>query len=236
MTMLDLKDTLASVPLDDQGRQEMFEAEVRKRDVEPEVFDVQTPLMETMPVRNVRVSILGQNQKDDPFYVTAHHDCVKAGRGVVDNWSGVVALLELIDRLNDRPLNRPVRLMSFAYEEAGPYGCCVGSDHFLRFNCNEMVFANINLECLGPSPLHFWTYDAALVPGDVPESPYWGMPSDAARFHQHGHPSIVFDGISASPGQIIHTARDNIDAIDMDRYRKSLDQLEGYLRYLDSEG
>ena len=231
--MNDLKHTLASAPLDDGERQAAFEAELRQRGMAPEIIEIVTRGGETLPAANVRVSVPGRSQLDQPVYVTAHHDCVKAGRGIVDNWSGVVALVELAERFLQYPLNRPVRLVSFAYEETGPYGFAIGSEHYLRVHCRDSAFANVNLECLGPSPLHYWTYDARLTPAGIPESRFWGVPSDAVRFQQYGHPSITFDGISACSRQVIHTQWDNIDAIDMDHYRRSLDQIEVYLRILD---
>lgn len=68
--MLHLQDTLASAPLDDRDRQAALEAEFRKRDLAPEIFEIETPNRKTLPVANVRVTVPGHNQDDEPIYLS----------------------------------------------------------------------------------------------------------------------------------------------------------------------
>lgn len=181
---------------------------------------------------NIEVALPG-DRRLAPIYLTAHHDHVPTGHGVVDNWSGVVALVQLFERFQRVPLLRPAVLVSFALEEPG----AIGSEHFVKQLGDRTVHANVNLECLGPGPLHYTTYGdpSGLTPLGIPKAPYHDLLSDARSFYRiGGHRAIGFDGIAGVRRRIIHTVNDTIEAINMDHYTHSLDQIEAYVRQLDS--
>lgn len=98
-------------------------------------FDVTTPTYEastedseeesdsgSAPVRNV----IAQTRTGDPANVVmigAHLDSVREGPGIVDNGSGVAALLEIATRLGaDAPTQNSVRFAFFGSEEEGALG------------------------------------------------------------------------------------------------------------------
>ena len=229
-------DLLSSAPETDAERERRVFTEFLQRDAEPQKLAIQDVFGKRLSQCNIEVTVPGKIPRP-PIYLTAHHDHDPRGTGVVDNWSGVVALIALYDRFVAVPLQRPLVLVSFALEEFGEYGSTVGSRHYVQRLLDQAVHANVNLECLGPGPVHYWTYEdtGIPVPRNVPQANYHGLPSDARSFYDIlDCPAIVFDGIAAISDNIIHTARDTIDAIDRQHYERSLDQIENYVRMLDS--
>ena len=231
-----LRDLLAAAPRTNSQRGEWALDEFRRRGGQPRRLDLCSPAGTPMAEFNIEVTVPSDLELL-PVYVTAHHDHVAIGDGVVDNWSGVVAMFQLYERFRSQPLRRPLVLLSFACEEGSPYGLLYGSRCYVAALAGSAVLANVNLECLGPGPLHYWTYahDPIPKPAAIPEAPYRGCPSDARSFHSVGSSAIVFDGIAARTDRIVHTERDRIEAIDMQYYERSLDQIEQYLRLLDRQ-
>ena len=231
--MARLSDLLAAAPHKNDLREQWVYDEFERRNAFPIRFPVERFLGKPLKENNIVVLIEGSDELS-PIYLTAHHDHEGSGNGIVDNWSGVVALIELHGRFSTRRLRRPLVLVSFALEETRT----MGSSYFVRQLGDSPVHANVNLECLGPGPLHYVAYGDAddLAPREIPQAPYENVLSDARSFHEiGGHRAIGFDGIAAVKEPMIHTKRDTIDAIDMDHYARSLDQIEAYLRSLDSQ-
>lgn len=230
--MTQLRDLLAAAPHKNALREVWVYHEFEQQNASPRRLPVENFFGKPLKASNVMVSIQGSDHLP-PIYLTAHHDHEGSGAGVVDNWSGVVALIELYERFSVRSISRPLIFVSFALEELG----AIGSSYFVRQLGDSPVHANVNLECLGPGPMHCWTYREGVLPlpAEVPRARYDDIVSDAQSFHEiAGCPTIIFDGIAAVSARIIHTERDTIDAIDMQHYLRSLDQIEDYVRDLDS--
>lgn len=241
-TINDLRDSLAEPPTTFWGRSTWI------YDKFSELGEVTTTEVtrhggEVIPeARNVEFEVVGLQPTLEKIYVTAHHDFVPVmvdgelqGKGVVDNWSSVIALHVLSQQLLLAPLLRSVVFVSFDLEEPSQYGIRVGSESYVS-KLASPIHANVNLECLGVGPLTHWTYDRWLADVQTESSRFCGMPSDSSSFSQHGLPSMVFDGIGSvlnPKPDVIHSRDDNIDAIDLDVYEQSLQHILDYLGHLD---
>ncbi len=233
----ELRNQLASAPATYVEREQHVVEGFEQRGATPRRRPIRDCRGNLLDACNIEVTIPGDSELP-PIYLTAHHDHVPAGHGVVDNWSGVVALFNLFERFRSDPLGCPLILVSFALEEYNRGRSLTGSRHYVRNLDGQPIHANVNLECLGPGPLHYWTYGRSKIAGpiDVPEAHYSDdLVSDAQSFHrQAGCPAIVFDGIAGVRKPIIHTERDRIEAINMNHYARSLVQIEMYVRALAS--
>jgi len=83
--------------------------------------------------------------------VGAHFDCVSAGCGVVDNWSGASLLPSLLESLKKIPRRHTFTFAGFSDEEKG----MIGSRYFVGVLSQEDVeniSAMINIDSVGAGP------------------------------------------------------------------------------------
>ena len=80
----------------------------------------------------------------ETIVVGAHFDKVQQGRGVADNWSGVVVLDALLNLLQTSEPHYTIELVAFAAEEPGLFG----SKAYLKQYQDPLV-AMVNLDTLG---------------------------------------------------------------------------------------
>lgn len=71
-------------------------------------------------VENLVVSIKGASQ--EKIVIGAHYDKATAGCGVIDNWTGVVAMAHLYKSLKNVPLKKTILFVAFGKEENGLAG------------------------------------------------------------------------------------------------------------------
>lgn len=92
--------------------------------------------------RNVICRVEGE--QPDVLVIGAHFDKVQPGRGVADNWSGVVVLDALVRHFQDRTPGITLEFVAFAAEEPGMFG----SKAYLR-QTGRNIIAMLNLDTLG---------------------------------------------------------------------------------------
>src|ERR1051326_8511885 len=178
--------------------------------------------------------------------VGAHFDLVSKGMGVVDNWSGAALLPSLYQSLASKPRRHRIVFIGFAAEEEGLYG----STEYLKKLSNEekaSVRAMINLECLGVSQPKVWATRADkglldaylrvvnalhLLPAAVNVDKVGD--DDSRPFLNAKMPVITIHSIDQESLPILHSARDNLEAIHADDYYAAYRLVGTYLAYLDS--
>jgi Iap family predicted aminopeptidase len=177
--------------------------------------------------------------------VCAHADFKGPGDGIIDNWSGVVAVTNLYQAMLAMQTRNTFHFLVFAGEEDG----LVGSRRYtgaLSQREVSSIDAVINLECLGVGPTavwsnnsdatlqqHFWnTVEAIGLP--AVDGPVPGVNADSTPFAERGVPVITLHSLSQPEQmQLIHSPGDNADNIRMDNYFDSFHLLRAFLTTLD---
>jgi aminopeptidase YwaD len=182
--------------------------------------------------RNVVAELPGKSE--EAVVVSAHHDSVWRGPGVIDNASGVEGVLRLAERFTGGGHARSLVFIVFAAEEIG----CVGSRQY-AFDADvtgelSRLKACVNLDCiahgerfeLNASPPPLLDRIAGLVDElgfrdryDVnlgPASP--GL--DSFAFHEKGVPAA---SISHFPYIEYHTPSDVLELVDEARLSDSVE-------------
>lgn len=177
--------------------------------------------------------------------VGGHLDKVRAGNGIVDDWSGSSMLPSLYQALSAAPRKHTFLFIGFTEEEKG----LVGSKYYVRHAPRGLlrsIRAMVNLECLGMNPPEVWEDHAApfllkdlntvasamriRVPGVDLERV--GR-DDAMSFRKRKTPTITIHSLSQDTVRVLHSRRDNITAEHLDDYYESYRLAAEYLAYLD---
>jgi hypothetical protein len=192
---------------------------------------------------NVICTLPGET--DSVILVGAHTDFVDRGKGVVDNWSGCSMLPALFASLKGAPRRHTFVFAGFTDEEQG----LVGSKfyvHELGKAGLEKMNSVVNLDSLGTGPTKF-EMDRAdrsmaesllriastfKLPINVVNAHKVGL-SDSDSFQDHKIPTINIHSLTQETWPILHTRRDQMDAIRFDDYYDSYLLIRGYLAYLD---
>ncbi|MDR3698915.1 MAG: M28 family peptidase [Candidatus Sulfopaludibacter sp.] len=179
--------------------------------------------------------------------VGGHFDFVDRGTGAVDDWSGVALLPSLYQSLKDRPLRHRFLFIAFAGEEEGLFG----SKQYVRALSKEEktgTRAMINLECLGlttpkvwrsrANPKLFAAYvqaaAAAHIPAEVMDVDKLGD-DDSHPFLNAGIPVLTIHSVTDANAGLLHSAGDNLKAINPRDYYDAYRLAATYLAYLDSK-
>jgi Zn-dependent M28 family amino/carboxypeptidase len=178
--------------------------------------------------------------------VGAHYDHVDVGDGVVDNWSGASLLPSLFQVLKSQPRKHTYVFVAFSGEEKGLVGSEYYAKHLTAAERANME-AMINLDTLGLGPTEVWVShgDKRLVMAlnavaQAVSLPLTGMnvdgvgSSDSESFAKLKIPSLTVHSVTQNTLRVLHSTRDNLDAIRMNDYYDSYRLLAGYLTFLDS--
>lgn len=191
------------------------------------------PLNFQPETQNYEVTVPGLNRSLPPLVFCSHHDYIGSGRGVVDNWTGVLGVLALLQEAIVSPLNHTTIYLWFAEEERGQRGSRYYTDYFLPTRPACVV----NLECLGCQPLAYAeAYTPMAIPAQAPESHYWDTPSDSYNFVKHKIPTVTLDGLSTDDKNFVsplHNTRDTRDAINPTLLRDTYTRIEEFVKVLD---
>lgn len=178
--------------------------------------------------------------------VGAHFDHVKAGDGVVDNWSGASLLPSLLQSTAIAPRKHTYIFVGFTGEEDG----LVGSAAYAKSLTPEeraKIKAMVDIDTLGLSFTRVWVTrsDKQLIRDLAHMSQVLKLSvqemdvdlvgkGDSFSFQPYNIPVITFHSITQDTWPILHTPRDTMSAIHLDDYYDSYKLLVGYLSYLDS--
>ena len=177
--------------------------------------------------------------------VSAHYDKVAAGMGAVDNWSGASLLPSLLQSLVGRPHRLTFVFAGFADEERGLWGSTAYLKS-LKGEEREKLTAEVNIDSVGLGPTKVWVShadkklvmaialvaDALKLPIGAVNADQVGM-SDSRPFQDKKIPTIDFHSITSETLRILHTPRDNLNAIHLSDYEDTYRLLAAYLAYLD---
>jgi aminopeptidase-like protein len=182
---------------------------------------------------------------DSVIVVGAHVDHAAIGRGAVDNWTGAALLPSLFEALHAQPRRHTFLFVGFTAEEVG----LVGSRSFVQHLTGEQrtkVRAMVNVDSLGLSPTKVWHSHAdplltdmlsevaasMQVPLEVMDVEKYGS-ADSESFRDLHIPSITLHSVTLPTMPILHSRRDQLQAVNRDEYYQSFRLLAAYLAYLD---
>jgi Zn-dependent M28 family amino/carboxypeptidase len=179
--------------------------------------------------------------------VGAHFDFIEAGKGIVDDWSGASLLPSLFQTLKAEHRKHTYEFVAFTGEETG----LVGSARFVKeLSTDEKarLRAFVNLECLGLTPAKVWVHRSTptLVSllADVASAlkiPLQGInvdrvgDDDTHPFSDKKIPVISIHSVTQEAFAILHSGRDNVDAIHPNDYYDAYRLVAFYLTYLDAK-
>jgi putative aminopeptidase FrvX len=196
-------------------------------------------------LHNVVCVLPGKNPQQ--IVVGAHFDHVEMGMGVADNWTGASLLPSFYEGLKSKPRQHTLVFVGFADEEKG----MVGSKHYveqLKPEEREQIDAMVNMDSLGLEKTKIWVTAAAPVlvklaaavaasgGFEIKGSNVDGVGStDSESFRAKDVPAITFHSIVTENLRVLHSVRDNKEAIKQTDLYESYRFLTAYLAVLDAQ-
>jgi Iap family predicted aminopeptidase len=185
---------------------------------------------------------------DSVIIVGAHFDFRGDGQGVADNWSGAALLPSLFEGLAALPRRHTFKFVGFTEEEKG----LVGSKFYAKKLTREQILrtrAMVNLDTLGLSTTRVWLSraDSKLshlldlvaqtlnLPVHALNMDQLGSTTDSEPFRQRRIPSITLHSVTPETRPILHTARDDWNAVRIEDYYETYRLVNHYLALLDTQ-
>lgn len=186
----------------------------------------------TRTSHNLVVTLPGEIE-DEIICFSGHYDSVRHSKGVYDNATGALAILDFLAHFSQ---NKPKRTLKFIWcgtEERG----LIGAAAYVKAHEEsiEKYKLNINLDMLGV----VLGKDVACVTGEEAVTHYIDFvakelnfpirtttgvyPSDSTPFADGGVPAITFARGAAGGGAEIHSKKDVIDFISVESFNKTVD-------------
>ena len=200
--------------------------------------------LERMVPPNVICVLPGTTQ--EVIVVGAHTDHVDSfGGGVVDNWTGASLLPSLLYSLSGQSRRHTFVFVGFAAEEKGLVGSAYYAEH-LTPEQRTRVEAMVNMDSLGLTPTKVWAThaDKALLDDLASVASANGLPiaavnveglgtADSESFARYQIPRITLHSVTQETWPILHSVRDQLNAVNMKDYYDSYHLIAAYLAYLD---
>ena len=194
---------------------------------------------------NVICVLPGETQ--EVIVVGAHTDHVDSfGDGVVDNWTGASLLPSLLYSLSERSRRHTFVFVGFAAEEEGLVGSAYYAEH-LTPEQRTRVEAMVNMDSLGLGPTEVWAThaDKTLLDALAPMAAATELPvsvmnvdnlgtADSESFARYQIPRITLHSVTQETWPILHSVRDQLNAVKMKDYYDSYHLIAAYLAYLDN--
>jgi Zn-dependent M28 family amino/carboxypeptidase len=184
---------------------------------------------------------------ESQIVVGAHYDHVDFGEGVVDNWSGASLLPSLYQSLKSDPRHHTFVFVSFSGEEKG----LVGSRFYVATLPKESlsrIQAMVTMDTLALGPTAVWVSrsDKDLVQALNTTAYSLKLPlkgvnvekvgqSDEEPFIERHVRTITIHSLTQETLSILHSPRDNYDAVHFDDYYQSYRLIAAYLAFLDQD-
>lgn len=206
------------------------------------------PDLTEQPIHGWEPNVICTQEGESPsaIVVGGHFDADGHGMGAVDDWSGASLLPSLYQSLRKKPRRHRFIFVGFSAEEAGLRG---SSTYVKRLSKEDraLVRAMVNLECLGLTPPKVWVDRAdkklldayALVANALHVQPA-GVnvgkvgDDDSHPFLDAKVPVITIHSVTQETFGILHSARDQLQAINPQDYYDTYRLVATYLAYLDS--
>ena len=193
--------------------------------------------------QNIICTLAGTTQT--VLIVSAHVDHVYRGDGAVDDWSGASLLPSLYEALKSTPRKHTMQFIGFAEEELGLLGSGFHVAHMTREQ-RESISAVVNLECLGLSSTEVWVHvaDKSLLSdldrlSGAMHAPLAGVDiqkvgnDDTQPFRAKKIPTITIHSLTQATLPILHSNKDKLSAVDVDRLYESYRLIAEYLALID---
>ena len=177
--------------------------------------------------------------------VSAHFDHAEAGSGAVDDWSGASLLPSLYEALRSDPRKHTFQFIGFSDEEAGLVGSQYHVHHLNREQLNA-IKAVVNLECLGLSSPEVWVHvaDPVLLGylGQLSRAAQTPVPGvdiqkvgddDTQPFRDKKVPTITIHSLTQATLPILHSKKDQLAAVNLERLYESFHFVARYLAVID---
>jgi putative aminopeptidase FrvX len=194
---------------------------------------------------NVICTLPGRSRST--IIVGAHFDHVPKGDGIVDNWSGAALLPSLYESLRSIPREHTYIFVSFTDEEKGFWGSSYYAEQLTEDEVGR-IRGMINMDTLGLGPTKLWVRksDPALVRQVAEVASEMKLPlaemnvddfgdSDGRPFRERKIPTITFHSVTLENLGILHSNKDNLEAVKLDDYYDSYKLIAACLAALDSE-
>lgn len=168
-----------------------------------------------------------QGKSESKIVVGAHFDKVSVGKGVADNWSGVVLIDALMQDFKHAATQYTIDFVAFAEEEEGLYG----SKEYVA-QLDTPVVAMINLDTIGLTDLVIDGKSddtlACQVQAIASEMSikvtrkYWkDISSDWERFADEDIPAVGLHSVTRKTLRRIHHRRDKPGNVSLDHMDKA---------------
>ncbi|MCX5685529.1 MAG: DUF4910 domain-containing protein [Planctomycetota bacterium] len=203
---------------------------------------------QSIPLReaggNVMATLPGETLQT--IVVGAHLDHSPVGTGAIDNWTGIVCMVNLGRALSRTTPHHTLVFVGFDLEERGQ----AGSRWYLSQLTAEQkrrTVAMVNLECLGISTMKVWLTGSAdaleQLARTVAEKEkqkldfrqLLGVSADADSFMAAGIASITFDSLEKADFALIDSPKDQPEAIHPDRLDEQYRFILKFLQALDEQ-
>ncbi|MGA2003402.1 MAG: M28 family peptidase [Terriglobales bacterium] len=185
-------------------------------------------------------------ESDEVIIVGAHTDkVVRAGDGVVDNWTGAALLPSLLFSLSAEKRHHTFIFVGFTLEEKG----LVGSEYYvehLSADRRARIEAMVNMDSLGLSPTKVWAshadkvlLDALMAVSAASKLPVSTMnvdnlgTTDSESFAAYHIPRVTLHSVTSETIGVLHSPSDTLATVRMDDYYDSYRLIAEYLAYLD---
>ena len=181
---------------------------------------------------NVVSTIEGTDLKDEVIVFSAHYDSVPYSKGIWDNGTGSVTIMELMHYFKEKGTRRTMKFVWCGSEEIGLVGSreyCKAHEEDMKnyiFNINfDMTGVTIGYEhcCCSTSEdtLHAIEYQAKIA-GYPLKTELGTYSSDSTSFASAGVPAVTFARLNAMGGATIHNHNDTFDRLDPESFMITL--------------
>lgn len=205
-------------------------------------FDVQTKYCPDSVLANIIANKKGETA--DTIVICAHYDSILGSTGANDNGSGVVALLEVAERLTRQETKHSLRFILFDAEEWNKLGAYTYVAHLKRIGGIENIKAVVNIDTVGAGDFVYCLSAESL--GNIVEESIGSTESeflvnltkdykspqfDGWPFHKEGI-SVVHFG--CRPYTYFHTPMDSIEKINYKLINYVVEKITDVIIQLDS--
>ena len=184
-------------------------------------------------------------ESKDQVIVGAHFDQTEGSRCVVDNWTGAAMLPLLYQSLKADKHKYTFRFLAFTDEEKGLVGSTAYASKMSKSDV-ESTMAMINLDSLGMTETKIWSSRADKTLIELTMKLRNAMKlkvegvnvervgsTDPEPFRKRQIRTLTFHSVTQENWPVLHSQRDNEEALNLGNYYDSYRLVAAYLAYLD---
>lgn len=165
-----------------------------------------------------------QGTSAETIVIGAHYDKVSDGCGVIDNWTGIVAIVHLYETLKNVPLRKTIIFVAFGKEEKGLIGSRAMVDAIAKDQLG-LYCAMVNVDSLGLSAPQVLDNASSKKMGELAANVAKEMKvpfshasignadADSSSFVRKKIPALTIHGLNNEWSSIIHTRNDQVSKV-----------------------